>query len=81
MFHKDEYYVYQGDSIKEKDLILDGMKMGWSIVKSIYDHRLGKEIKKDDYIKFGWVAFWVKEVSSWVHNDHNSDIMNPDSSI
>lgn len=45
--------------------------MSWSVLKSVYDHALGKEIDIGDHVKFGRVCFWVRETSESVKREQN----------
>ena len=44
IYHENDYYIYQGKSMKGEDLIIKGVNYGWTVLKSVYDHKLGKEI-------------------------------------
>ena len=57
MFHDEDYFVYQGESLTGSDLIVKSMDIAWSVLKSIYDTPHGKEVKVGDHIKFGRVCF------------------------
>jgi len=62
------------------------MELAWTVLKSVYDHRLGKEIDVGDHVKFGRVTFRVRETSTSKqrkasHEDNSQDILESDHSI